>query len=49
MKLLDERESVEHQVLLAGVSARWEDVIALKEKASIDGFVNLKCHDVQRV
>lgn len=36
VKLLAERESVEHQVSLAGVSARWEEIIALKEKASID-------------
>lgn len=36
VKLLAECESAESQISLAGVSDRWEEIIALKEKASID-------------
>ncbi len=36
VKLLAARESTESHVSLAGVSDRWEEIGALKEKASID-------------
>lgn len=36
VKLLAERERAESQVSLAGVADRWDEIIALQEKASID-------------
>ncbi|MBQ27958.1 MAG: hypothetical protein CMH81_07465 [Nitrospiraceae bacterium] len=35
-KLLDERKGAEPQIILSGVLDRWEEIIALKEKALID-------------